>query len=120
MTAIVIDPETVSSPPISLQVHFKATLAIDAKEARRRANRQVVTELGTGLIAQAPELVIQGKQIHWRVPIMLSLPSLGDLGQIGSVLVDARTGAIQITATARERMIRHASRLFAGATLQTK
>lgn len=46
MTAILIDPETISSTfPLSLQVHFEATLAIDAKEARRRVNRQVVTEL---------------------------------------------------------------------------
>jgi len=31
-----------------------------AKEARRQVNRQVVTELGTGLIARDPELVIAG------------------------------------------------------------
>jgi len=30
------------------------------EEARRQVNRQVVTELGTGLIARDPELVIAG------------------------------------------------------------
>ena len=58
--------------------HVVATLNVTAEEARRRVNRQVVTELGTGLIARDPELVLVGEQIAWRVPVMLSLPGLGE------------------------------------------
>jgi len=45
-----------------------ATLNFSAEEARRQVNRQVVAELGTGLIARDPELVVSGEQITWRVP----------------------------------------------------
>ena len=51
-----------------------ATLNFSAEEARRQVNRQVVTELGTGLIARDPELVIAGKQITWRVPLVVFAP----------------------------------------------
>jgi len=121
MTTILISSEMAPSvAPISLHVHLTALLSIDAKEARRRVNRQIVPELGTGLMAQEPELAFVNEQITWRVPIILSLPWLGDLGQIGTVAVDARTGEINISPEAKERMITHASRLYTGATLQTK
>ena len=42
----------------------------------------------TGLIAREPELLIAGEQITWRVPIVLSLPTLGDVGQVGAVDAD--------------------------------
>jgi hypothetical protein len=44
---------------------FQATtsLNISAEEARRLLNRQVVTKLGTGLIARDPELAIDGEQV---------------------------------------------------------
>jgi hypothetical protein len=121
MTTILLNAETVPPiAPISLHVHLTAILNIDAKEARRRVNRQVIPELGTGLSAQEPELVLVADQIIWRVPIILSLPRIGDLGQVGTVAVDARTGDITINPEAQERMIIHACRLYTGATLQTK
>ena len=83
----------------------------------RQVNRQVVAELGTGLIAQEPDLVIDGEHIVWRVPIVLSLPELGDLGQVGTIDITAETGEVLTTAATRERIIQHARRLYAGATL---
>jgi len=91
-----------------------------AEEARRQVNRQVVTELGTGLIARDPELVVSGEQITWRVPVVLSLPGLGDVGQVGTVDVDARTGDLLVNVSAQERIIQHARQLYAGATLQAE
>lgn len=106
--------------PIHLSFHIVATLNVSAKEARRRVNRQVVTELGTGLIARTPELSIAGEQIAWRVPVVLSLPTLGDLGQVGAVDVDARTGELLLSEAAQRRIIQHARQLYAGATLQAE
>lgn len=51
---------------------------------------------------------------------MLSLPELGDLGQVGTIDVDAETGEILTTTVAQERIIQHARRLYAGATLQAE
>jgi hypothetical protein len=108
------------SAPVHLSFHVAATLNIGAEEARRLVNRQVVTELGTGLIARDPELTIDGEQVMWRVPIVLSLPGLGDLGQVGTVDVDAESGNLLIDTDNQERIIQHARRLYAGATLQAE
>jgi len=102
--------------PIHLSFHVVATLNMTAEEARHQVNCQVVTELGTGLSARDPELVISGEQILWRVPIVLSLPELGDLGQVGTVDVDARTGGLLTNSAAQGRIIQHARQLYIGAT----
>jgi hypothetical protein len=121
MTNILIDSKSVPQvAPISLNVHLIATLNITAEEARRQVNRQVVTGLGTGLIAREPELVIAGEQIGWRVPIALSLPDLGDLGQVGAVTIDAYTGELALSSEMEQRIISHARWLYTGATLQTE
>ena len=117
----IIDKASISqTSPISLKFHLDTTLNISADEARHRVNRQVVANLGTGTIAREPELIIAGEQIAWRVPIALSLPTLGDLGKVGEIEVDARTGDILTQAQAQEKIIKHASLLYNGATLQTK
>jgi hypothetical protein len=120
-TAIRFDAGSVSqTAPIQLNVHVVATLNITATEARRRVNRQIVSELGTGLTARDPEVVIAGEQILWRVPIVMSLPGLGDLGQVGAVDVDARSGDLLLSSGMQDTIAKHAQRLYAGATLQAE
>lgn len=121
MTTVLMGPESVpKTGPIHLSIHVVATLNVTAEEARHRVNCQVVTELGTGLVARDPELIITGERVTWRVPIALSLPELGDLGQVGAVDVDARTGDLLTGAEAQEGIIQHARRLYAGATQQAE
>jgi len=103
--------------PVHLSLHVVAILNTTAADARRMVNRQVVTELGTGLIGCDPDLVIEGERFFWRVPIILSLPGLGDLGQVGHVDVDARTGEFLTDEAMRDRIVQHARRLYYGATL---
>ena len=111
MATVIADTTSIpKTAPIHLSFHVVATLNVTAEEARHQVNRQVVTELGTGLIARDPELVIAGEQIAWRVPIELSLPSLGDLGRVGMVDVDARTGDLMLSPNAHERIVEHARR----------
>ena len=118
MATVLADTDSIpTTAPIHLSFHVIATLNMTAEEARRQANRQVVTELGTGLIARDPELALDGDQVTWRVPIVLTLPGLGDLGQVGYVAVDAESGSLLIDADDQERIIQHARRLYAGATL---
>lgn len=121
MATMLVDAKTIpETAPIHLSFHVAATLNVTAEDARRRVNRLVVTELGTGLIARDPELALIGERIVWRVPIVLSLPALGDLGQVGTVDVDARTSDLLLTPDAQERIIQHARMLYAGATLQAE
>jgi hypothetical protein len=100
---------------------FQATTSLDinAQEAQRLVNQQVVTELGTGLIARDPELIANGERVVWRVPIVLSLPSLGDLGHVGTVDVDAESGDLLINTDDQERIIQRARGLYTDATSQT-
>jgi hypothetical protein len=115
--ATIIDQKTFpQTAPVSLNLHLVATLEVSADDARRLVNHQVVPELGTGLVAQSPTLVLTETCILWRVPVVLSLSTLDDLGQVGVVDVDARTGELLLSAEARKRIIAHASRLYAGAT----
>ncbi len=121
MTSILIDSKSIpQTTPVALNFHLVTTLNITAETAQRQVNRQLIPKLGTGLIARRPELVIVGEQIIWRVPISLSLPELGDLGQVGHVAVDARSGELSISDDSQERIIKHARRLYTGATLQTE
>lgn len=121
MTTVFVTPKPSSdAQSVHLHLHLETTLEITAEEARRRVNRQVVMELGTGLAAQPPDLGIAEQTIVWRVPITLSLPELGDLGQVGVIEVDSRSGEILSTDEVLERITQHARRLFAGATLQAK
>jgi hypothetical protein len=113
----VIRETRAETTPIHLSLHVVTTLNITAADARHRVNRQVVMELGTGLIGRDPDLVIEGEQFLWRVPIVLSLPGLGDLGQVGHVDVDARTGEFLTDEATRDRIVQHARRLYHGATL---
>jgi len=106
--------------PIHFSLHVVAMFNITAADARRRVNRQVVMELGTGLIGRDPDLVIEGERFFWRVPIFLSLPELGDLGQVGHADVDARSGEVLANEAVRNRIVQHARRLYYGATLQTE
>ena len=103
--------------PIHFSLHVVAMLNITAADARRMVNRQVVTELGTGLIGRDPDLVIEGERFFWRVPIFLSLPELGDLGQVGHADVDARSGEVLANEAMQDRIVQHARRLYYGATL---
>lgn len=103
--------------PIHLSLHLAATLNLSAEDARHAVNLQVVPDLSTGLMAQEPELVIAGDAILWRVPLALSLPELGELGRVGTVDVDARTGELLLEMEQQQRILQHAQRLYAGATL---
>lgn len=121
MTTLFLDSQDVASNvPIHFNLHVAVTLHVSANDARRLVNRQVVTELGTGLGARQPELAIRNQQTIWVVPVFLSLPSLGELGQVGTIEVDAQTGAILNDKTEQERILQHAQRLYAGATLSAE
>lgn len=106
--------------PLALYLHVVTELGVTADDARRQVNRQVVSELGTGLIGRDPDLVVDGETLQWRVPIILSLPGLGDLGQVGYVSVDARTGNVHCDEEQQEEMVQHARRLYTGATHPAK
>ncbi len=121
MTAVLVDTNSIpKTAPVYLNFHLVTTLHFGADDARRQVNRQLVPELGTGLVAREPELVITGERVIWRVPLVLSLPGLGDLGRVGTVDVDTSTCDLLLSPDTHQRIVQHARRLYAGATLQAK
>lgn len=106
--------------PVCLSLHVVVTLNLTAVDARRRVNQQVVTQLGTGLIGRDPDLMVEGERVCWHVPIVLSLPGWGDLGQVGYIDVDADNGEIISDEVVQRKIVEHARRLYAGATLPTE
>ena len=46
--------------------------------------------------AGEPALVVD-ERIQWRVPVILSQTSRGDVGEVGSIDVDVETGQLHVT-----------------------
>lgn len=114
---VVLTQPTPGIQGLSVEVHVQTTVRFAADDARRRVNRDLVPDLGTGLGTGEPELHVGTDRIIWRVPIELSLPGLGLLGVVGAVPVDAQSGDIYFTNEDREKLIKHARRLYKGAIL---
>ena len=93
---------------------------VTAFVARRKVNGLLLDRVGTGLYADEPELVISDQRMCWRVPVILALPTLGRLGQVGAVEVDVQTGEVLADEITWQEMSEHAERLVAGAALQTE
>ena len=66
---------------------------IDAESARRKVTGWLVSDVGNLLIGDTPALMIADRAV-WRVPVLLTSPSRGVIGTVGSVDVDAQTGEI--------------------------
>lgn len=60
--------------------------------ARQKVN--VLLLVGTGLLSETPALVAAEGRLRWRVPVALSLPWRGRLGEIGAIDVDVHTGEV--------------------------
>ncbi len=101
-TTILMNEKSIpQTRPLVLNFHLVVALNITAEIAQHRVNQELIPELGTGLIACRPELMIDGEKITWQVPINLSLPKLGDLGQVGWAIVDAFSGELLTHLTQR-------------------
>ena len=106
-----------ASAQVSISVNVTATLNITAYTAKRKVNVLVLHRVGTGLFGDEPSLVVTGKSIVWRVPVIVSTASRGRLGQVGQVDVDAQTGEVMADDTLLKAIGDNAERLVAGPAL---
>lgn len=81
-----------------LEVDIKVTadINISAYAAKQKVNGFVLSEISYMMHAGDPTLVVD-EQICWRVPIILSLTSRGDVGEVGTIDVDVETGQLHVT-----------------------
>jgi len=113
-------PELAVPDPVRLDIniHVSGEIAVSPQVARRRVTRFVVSHIGNLLCAGEPELVI-GQRFIWRVPVVLTSPRKGIIGQVGEISVDAQTGELDIDQLLIERIQHSAQTLVAGSPLPT-
>jgi hypothetical protein len=66
--------------------------------ARQKVNVLVLTRISNLLLAGEPTLVQKSEtEWTWRVPVDLTFPSHGRIGQVGELEVDAQRGEVHYT-----------------------
>jgi len=95
---------------IEIAISTAADVNISAKAARQKVNDFVLSEISYMMHAGEPELVISDR-IVWRAPVMLSLTSHGDVGEIGAIIVDVESGQMAISPEAMDELDARADEL---------
>ena len=61
--------------PYGITIQITATLSINAEVARRMVNVELMMKVGQLVITGAPELVIEGQRVFWKVPLFVASPT---------------------------------------------
>ena len=104
-----------------LEVAIKVTadVNISAYAARQKVNAFILSDVSYLMHAGSPTLLV-GEQIAWRVPVLLSLPSRGDVGEVGVIEVDVETGQMNLSPQLIEALIANAADLTRRSALQAE
>jgi hypothetical protein len=78
---------------VKIELSISANVNVTDVVAQRKVSRLLLEQVGNLLYGERPALVA-GRRLLWRVPIYLGLPSIGPVGQVGSLDVDAQSGEI--------------------------
>ncbi len=96
---------------VDINIHVKAAFNVTPFVARQKVNVMLLDKVGTGLLAESPDLVATDGRLCWRTPIVLALPGYGRLGKVGTVDVDAQSGEVLADETLIETITHHADKL---------
>jgi hypothetical protein len=103
------DPRLREKQVVHLQV-VPARVKISAAVARRVVNRFLLDEVSYLMGAEQPSLAETGRLV-WRVPVSLTSPERGILGQVGAIDVDAETGELLLSERTITEITNHARNL---------
>lgn len=78
---------------IRIDVSIAARLGITAQTAQRKVSKLLLEQVGNLLYGETP-ILVAGERLLWRVPVWISSPKKGALGQVSAIDVDAQTGEI--------------------------
>jgi hypothetical protein len=97
VTGILIEGQTLpETGTLTVQVDRTVEIVVSADEAQRKVSVFALMEIGNLLHGETPTLVV-GERVVWRVPVHLTRPSFGDLGQVGHIDVDVESGELVFT-----------------------
>ena len=80
-------PLNVTVPSVTMNI------PVSPDTARRRANGYLGVHVGLLLGSSDPRLIVGDPPI-WKLGVNLHLPSIGYIGQVGTIEVDAQTGDV--------------------------
>jgi len=95
---------------LDITVSVSATIEVDVVTAQRKATAWLVSDVGNLLIGDTPALVI-GQRTVWRVPALLTSPTRGVIGPVGTVDIDAVTGEVLTDPQLTQDLLTHAKQL---------
>jgi len=95
---------------VDITIRVTQPLNVTAFSACQRVTQHVIYELSTQMCGDTPELIV-GDRIYWSVPVLFTLPGRGVLGRVGTLRVDAETGALLTDPQTEQEMLRHAEQL---------
>lgn len=78
---------------VKIELSITARINVTDLGAQRKVSKLLLDQVGNLLYGEEPTLVA-GRRLFWRVPIYLGLPTVGAVGQVGILDVDAQTGEI--------------------------
>ncbi|MEW5986020.1 MAG: hypothetical protein AB1791_05250 [Chloroflexota bacterium] len=81
---------------LEIDIRVTADVNVSAYAARQKVNNFVLSDISYMMHAGNPVFVLM-ERIYWRVPVILSLTSRGDVGEVGAIDVDVETGQMRIT-----------------------
>lgn len=99
---------------VNLQI-VPPQVRIPAVKARHIVNRFLLDNISYLMGATRPTLV-QSDRLMWRVPVVLTYPNQGEIGEVGYVDVDAEQGHIVDVPQTIEELRNRARTLSAGST----
>jgi len=102
---------------LDLTFRLKANIQITAKKAQQLVSIFVGNQIADLLYGGSPDLIIRTNNTYWRVPVTLSLPSLGRMGVVGVIEVHVETGELQINEQLIKEIKQNAQRLATSTTL---
>ncbi|HFD40426.1 MAG TPA: hypothetical protein ENJ31_11345 [Anaerolineae bacterium] len=111
-----LQPSQLQTAQVDIRVRVTSQVNITPFVARQKVNVLMLDKVGNLLHGGEPEMVLSDR-LYWRVPVLLSTPSRGLLGQVGAILVNARTGETVADDTTLQDIADHAQRLFASSAL---
>lgn len=104
-----------STGRLEVDIRVRAEMNVSAYAARHKVNSFVLDEISYMMHAGEPVLVLANR-IFWRVPVILSMKSRGDVGEVGLIDVDVETGQMQVTPKLISEMTARAESLALGST----
>ena len=85
---------------LRIESHLALEITVSPTVAQRKVNGFLAGYVTMMVSAGKPMLVLDQRPV-WRVPANLHLPNLGEVSVLGTIHVDARTGAILVPKTKR-------------------